>query len=247
MRMLRTAECPGTARCAGMHMHAAELGAAVQRRKHLAGIEQALGVEGAFEPLLLVEVDLGEHRRHQVALLDADAVLAGQHAADLDAEPQDVGAERLGALEFARLVGVVEDERMQVAVAGVEHVGDAQAVFLRQLAHALRAPAAACARGMVPSMQIIVRRDAADRRERRLAAGPEQQPLLLRGRHPAASIAPQSRAISSTRVDQMIDLGRRAVELDDQQRLDVERIAGSGRSPRPRGSPGGPSSPCRPE
>ena len=26
--------------------------------------------------------------------------------------------------------------------------------------------------------------------------------------------------------DQMVDLGRRSVELDDQQRLDVERIAG---------------------
>src|SRR5262249_40893074 len=39
---------------ARVHVHAAELGAAVQRRKHLAGIEQALLVEGAFEPLLLV-------------------------------------------------------------------------------------------------------------------------------------------------------------------------------------------------
>jgi len=34
-------------------MHAAKLGAAMQRRKHLAGIEQALGVERAFQPLLL--------------------------------------------------------------------------------------------------------------------------------------------------------------------------------------------------
>jgi hypothetical protein len=65
-------------------------------REHLAGIEQTLvGVEGAFDALL-VEVDLAEHFRHQVALLDADAVLAGQHAADLDAQPQDVGAEFLG-------------------------------------------------------------------------------------------------------------------------------------------------------
>src|SRR3546814_12926529 len=63
---------------------------------------------------------------HEVALLDADAVLAGHHAADLDAEPQDVGAEILRPLQFPRLVGVVEDERMQVAVAGVEHVGDPQ-------------------------------------------------------------------------------------------------------------------------
>ena len=38
---------------------------------------------------------------HQVALLDADPVLAGQNAADLDAEPQDVVAELLRALQFA--------------------------------------------------------------------------------------------------------------------------------------------------
>ena len=84
-----------------MHMHAAELGAAVQRRKHLAGIEQALVVEGAFDALLLIEIDLGKHHRHQVALFDADAVLAGEHAADFDAQPQDIGAELLGAFELA--------------------------------------------------------------------------------------------------------------------------------------------------
>ncbi len=58
-----------------MDVHAAELGAAVQRREHLAGVEKAAGVEGALEALLLVEVGLGEHRPHQVALLDADGLL----------------------------------------------------------------------------------------------------------------------------------------------------------------------------
>jgi hypothetical protein len=31
------------------------------------------------------KIDLAEHDRHQVAFLDADAVLAGEHPADLDA------------------------------------------------------------------------------------------------------------------------------------------------------------------
>src|SRR6202043_4138084 len=39
---------------AAVDVHAAQLGAAVQGRKHLAGIEQPLCVEGAFQPLLLV-------------------------------------------------------------------------------------------------------------------------------------------------------------------------------------------------
>src|SRR5262249_56095600 len=50
----------------GVHVHAPELGAAVQRRKHLAWIEQALVVEGAFEPLLRLQVALAEHRRHHI-------------------------------------------------------------------------------------------------------------------------------------------------------------------------------------
>src|SRR5262245_45922265 len=74
------------------HHHAAELGAAMQDGKHLAGIKQSFGVECAFEPLLQVEIGLGEHFRHQVALLDADAMLAGEDAADLHAELQYVGA-----------------------------------------------------------------------------------------------------------------------------------------------------------
>ena len=51
-------------------------------------------------------------------------MLASEHAADLDAKLEDLGTERLSAREFVRLVGIVEDQRMQVAVAGMEHVGD---------------------------------------------------------------------------------------------------------------------------
>src|SRR6185295_12796611 len=92
---------------AGMHMQAAEFGAAMQLGKHLAGVEQALRIEGALQPLLLIEIGLGEHHGHQIAFLDADAVLAGQHAPDLDAELEDFRAELLGLFQFARRVGVV--------------------------------------------------------------------------------------------------------------------------------------------
>src|SRR3981081_1014888 len=101
-------------------MQAAKLSAAVQGRKYLPRIEQALRVERAFQPLLLVEIDLAEHLRHQVALLDTDAMFAGQHAAELDADPQDIGAEGLRPLDLAGLVGIVEDQRMQIAVAGMK-------------------------------------------------------------------------------------------------------------------------------
>ena len=93
----------------------------------LAGIEQAFRVEGALHPLLLLQVVLAEHLAHQVALFHADAVLAGQHAADPHAGAQNVGAERLRLLQVARSVGIVEDQRMQIAVAGVKDVGSSAA------------------------------------------------------------------------------------------------------------------------
>src|SRR6516225_2422484 len=148
----------------GVDVHATEFGAAVQGRKHLARIEQALCVERAFEPLLLLEIGLGEHSRHQIALLHAHAMLAGEDAAHLDAEPEDVGTEILGLLELTGLVGVVEDERMQIAVARVEDVGDREAVLRGELAHAGEHGRELLARdGAVHA--VIVGRDAAGRGE----------------------------------------------------------------------------------
>src|SRR5215467_11850349 len=84
----------------GVDVHAPELGASVQRRKYLARVEQALVVEGAFEPLLLLEVGLGEHCRHQVALFHAHPVLAGEHAAYFDAKLENVCTEFFRSLEL---------------------------------------------------------------------------------------------------------------------------------------------------
>src|SRR5271154_6553486 len=120
----------GKRHAAAADMHAAEVGAVMGCRGHRAGLEQSLLVEGAFDALLVLHVDFGEHNRHQVALLDPDAMLAGEHAADLDAKLENVGPERLRALQFPRLIGIVKDQRMEIAVTGMEHVGDAKAVMM---------------------------------------------------------------------------------------------------------------------
>ena len=65
-------------------MHAAQFGASVELGKHLARIEQVLLVEGAFDPLLLLQVRLREHFRHQVALFHTNSMFARQYTADLD-------------------------------------------------------------------------------------------------------------------------------------------------------------------
>ena len=76
---------------------------------------------------LLCEIDLAELERHQIAFLDADAMLAGETAADFDTELEDFLAYLLGFLLLDRIVDVVKHEWMQIAVAGMEDIGDAQA------------------------------------------------------------------------------------------------------------------------
>src|SRR5262249_21248284 len=91
-------------------MHTPELSTAVEFRENLAGIHQPIGIKRAFDALLLREIFLREHFGHEVALFDSHTVLAGQHAANLDAIFENIGAELLGAGQLARLVGVVHDE-----------------------------------------------------------------------------------------------------------------------------------------
>src|SRR3546814_16296267 len=97
--------------------------------KHLARIEQQFGIERAFQALLLLEIGLGEHHGHQVALFDADAMFPGEDAADLDAQLQYVAAERLCAVELSGDVGVIEDQRVKIAVSRMEHVGDLELIL----------------------------------------------------------------------------------------------------------------------
>src|SRR6516165_11205968 len=94
------------------------------------GIEQPIRIERALHPHLLGDVGGGELDAHQLAFLDADAVLAGEAPAELDAELEDLGAAHLGALELRPVIGIVEDQGMQIAVAGMENVGDVEAIAL---------------------------------------------------------------------------------------------------------------------
>ena len=146
----------------------------------LPGLKRTSGSNACLMPVLHFEVGVRELVRHQVALLDSDAVLAREHAAAVDAELQDLGAERLGAIELAWNVGVVEDQGMQVAVARVEHVRDAQPKALRHLGDRAEHARQLAARNRAVHA-VVVGADPADGRERRLAAGPEREPLALTG------------------------------------------------------------------
>ena len=120
-----------------MDMHMAKLGAAVQRREDLAGVEPMRRVEGAFDPLLLFQIDFGKHLAHQVAFFDTNPMLAGQHPANLDAQLQNVRTKFLGTFDLTVNGCIIQDERMQIAIPGMKHIGDAQPVLFGKLSDAL--------------------------------------------------------------------------------------------------------------
>src|SRR5699024_8352068 len=85
-----------------VHMHGAVLGTAVQRRHRLARIQQAVFVEGRLDGVKLRQLVRAELIAHLADLLDADAVLTGDAAADLDAQLEDLRTQLLGAFQLTR-------------------------------------------------------------------------------------------------------------------------------------------------
>src|SRR4029453_3861088 len=122
----------GVRKLAVMDVHLAELGAAVQRGPAFAGIEQRVRIERRLDRKETLELAGAELDAHLRQLLDPDAVLAGDRPADLDAKLEDRGAERFGARHLALGIGIVEDQRAQISLAGMEHVPAAQSELHRQ-------------------------------------------------------------------------------------------------------------------
>ena len=114
-----------------MHMHAAKFGAAMQNRKYFARVKPALGIECAFQALLLTQVSVAELDGHQITLFHADTVFARQHAPYLYAHAQNIRAKFLCPFQFPRRIRVIQYQGMQIAIACMKHIGDAQTVLHR--------------------------------------------------------------------------------------------------------------------
>src|SRR2546429_6165968 len=82
------------------------------------------------EPLELAGRELDAHAAD---FFESDPVLAGNRAADLDAQLQNLASIRLGLFRVARTIGVEQDQWMQVAVAGMEDIHAAQPEFPAEL------------------------------------------------------------------------------------------------------------------
>ena len=118
-------------------------------------------------------------------------MLAGQHPTRFDARGDDRVARRHHPLHHARRAPVEDDQRVQVAVAGVEDVHHHQLVARRDLVHRAHHLHQAGARHH-RVVQVVVGGDAGDGAEGRLAPLPEQRPLgLVRGdAHGACPVGP---------------------------------------------------------
>jgi hypothetical protein len=111
----------------------ADFAAAFAEGKDFAGIEGGIGIEGVVDAAHEIEVGVGEEERHELGFFHADAVLAGESAANFDAIADDFGGGLQGALELRGVAGIVEHDGMQVAVAGVENVSDLKAILIADL------------------------------------------------------------------------------------------------------------------
>src|SRR5262245_65400184 len=111
------------------------LAAGLARGEDLAGVAEATRVESLAELVHEREVGLAEDERHVVHLLEPDPVLARDGTADLGAHLEDLAARLDHARFLAGNARIVEDVRMQVAVARVEDVADTETVRGRHLVH----------------------------------------------------------------------------------------------------------------
>ena len=115
------------------HMHLAVFSTAMQRGYRLIGIEKKGCVERTLDAKERFPLRGRELHAHGIDFFNANAMLAGDSAADLHAQFQNLGTEFFSAIKFARCVGIKQDQRMQIAIAGMENIRTAKFVFFLHL------------------------------------------------------------------------------------------------------------------
>ncbi len=191
------------------------LTAEARRGKNLCGIRKLQGIEGGADALHGGEIGFGKHFGHHALFFFADAVFAGDGAARGEAKVENFHRKRESAFFLAGNPAVVENEWVEIAVAGVKNIGDAQAGLLtepRDFSHHLRKGGA----GNHAVLDDVVGRDAAHGGEGRFAAFPNERALGVGLRD-----ADFPRALRKANFidvgEESFDFGERAIELDEQK------------------------------
>jgi hypothetical protein len=87
-----------------------------------------LRIENHLDLHLQRQIRLRKLHPHQVALFDADAVFTGQATADFNTQLENVVTGDFCLLGFFGIIRIVKDQRMQIAIARMENVGNLQAM-----------------------------------------------------------------------------------------------------------------------
>src|SRR5438105_2787190 len=162
---------------AGGERRLADLETASAGGKDFSGIQAVFGIEKQFQRSDGVECFGREEFGHELVLFHPDAVLAGDGAAVLDAEREDLLARRARLFDLAGLARVEEDYGVHVAIAGMEDIADGEAVFARDLADEMQGGGDHGA-GDDAILHVVGGADAAHGAEGVLAPLPEQLALL---------------------------------------------------------------------
>ena len=113
-----------------MHMHAPVFCAAMQGGNHLARVKQARGIKGQFYFAEMLQLGLLELCAHLVDFLDTDAVLTCNRATHFHTQLQYLATQFFGTMKLAWLACIVQNQRMQISIASMKHVGHTQTIFL---------------------------------------------------------------------------------------------------------------------
>ena len=105
-------------------------------------------------------------------------MLTGQNTAHFHTAAQDVSAKILGPFQFTGLIRIKQNQRMQIAITGMEHIGDTQPIFLAERRHSYHHVRQSPTWNGAIHAQII-RRNPSNSWKSRFTSGPEQVAFLL--------------------------------------------------------------------
>jgi hypothetical protein len=116
----------------------ADFSAAFAEREDFCGVQAGVGIEGVMNAAHQSKIRIAEDERHEFGFLHANAMLAGQGATDFHAVADNFVGSGQRAFEFSWSARIVEDQRMQIAVSGMENISNLQIALFADLVDAAK-------------------------------------------------------------------------------------------------------------